>query len=133
MSETTIVPRDRITAFETSIQKAVLEADRLGLTLAQCFEPSRFSAKQTVLGRGWLLFIRATDGWCWGLVTSVDDRGHLVLQREAHAQDPPAQPVPKPPAPPPVEPLPAAAEALRQKRIENMAKARAARTSRKAA
>jgi hypothetical protein len=124
MSETTIVPRDRITAFETSIQKAVFEADRLGLTMAQCFEPSRFSAKQTVLGRNWLLFIRATDGWCWGLVRSVDDRGHLVLEREGSSYVYGSVDVPRQPDGPDLK---------KQKMLENLAKARAARTSRKAA
>ena len=118
MSETTIVPRDRITAFETSMQKAVLEADRLGLTLAQCFEPGRFSAKQTVLGRGWLLFVRATDGWCWGLVRAVDDRGHLVMEREGR---------------PHADPVPDAGDPKRQEVLDRMAKARAARMTRNAA
>jgi hypothetical protein len=125
----TVVPNGGISAFET-IQKVTLHADKMGLTLAQCFEPSQFSAKQSMLSKSLLLFISATDGWCWGMVRSVDDRGCLVLEREAAqaGSDPPAQPVPKPPAPPPAEPLPDAAAALRQKRIENMAKARAART-----
>lgn len=80
------VPSARISAYE-GIPKAVLEADKLGLTLAQAFEPGRFSARQTQLDPRWFLLVRASDGWCWARIQRVDERGRLVLQREAAAFD----------------------------------------------
>lgn len=73
------VPKNCISAYEV-VPKAVLRANRLGLTLTQVFEPGRFSASLTGISAGYLLTILATDGWCEALVASVDDRGRLELQ-----------------------------------------------------
>lgn len=79
-----IIPKNRIRPFET-VPRSVLRADRMGLTLAEVFEPGRFSAAS--IEPGYLLMILATDGWCEALVAQPDDRGRLELQT---ASAPPA-------------------------------------------
>lgn len=78
----TSVPSNCITAYE-AVPKAVLDAARLGLTVEQVFEPGRFSSKQTALDARYLLFVTASDGWCWARITAVTEAGRLVLEREA--------------------------------------------------
>lgn len=78
----TSVPSNCITAYE-AVPKAVLDAARLGLTLEQVFEPGRFSARQTALDARYLLFVIASDGWCWARITAVTEASRLVLEREA--------------------------------------------------
>lgn len=78
----TSVPSNCITAYE-AVPKAVLNAERLGLSLAEVFEPGRFSSRQTALDARYLLLILATDGWCWARITAVTESSRLVLVREA--------------------------------------------------
>ena len=58
-------------------------ADKLGLTLADVFEPGRFSAMQARLNNGAVLRIWATDGRCWAEVTGITDAGRLVIEPDA--------------------------------------------------
>lgn len=85
----TIHPQ-RMPPLEFSARPSLVELDKLGLSLADAFEPGLFSAKQTSLTTGRLLLLRASDGWCWALVTKVVD-GLLVLAREAPVFLPPGQ------------------------------------------
>lgn len=58
-------------------------ADKLGLTLAEVFEPGRFSAVQARINDGAVLRIQATDGRCWAEVTGITEAGRLVIEPDA--------------------------------------------------
>lgn len=82
MTAKTHVPRQRLRP-EHTYHKVVLDAAGLNLTLAEAFEPGRFSARQFDLGANLLLTIVASDGWAFGLVRRADEDGNLVIEQQA--------------------------------------------------
>lgn len=83
-----IVHNTWLTSFDTSVRPCVLHLDKAKLTLAEAFEPGRFSAKQTKIPKGDLLLLKASEGWCWALIRDLDDNGCWILEREASASAP---------------------------------------------
>lgn len=72
----------RIMPVSMAMRPVVVELDKLGVTLAQAFEPGQFSAKQTKVSAGTLVLLRASAGWCWALIRELDANGCWVLERE---------------------------------------------------
>jgi hypothetical protein len=72
----------RIMPVSMAMRPVVVELDKLGVTMAQALEPGQFSAKQTKVGAGTLVLLRASEGWCWALIRDLDANGCWVLERE---------------------------------------------------
>lgn len=83
MPALTHVQTDWLRPLIQTVRPCLFDAGKAGLTLAQCFEPGRFNAKQAHIPAGDMLMIKAADGWCFALVRSVDEFGCWVLERES--------------------------------------------------
>lgn len=80
----------RIMPVSMALRPVVVELDKLGVTMAQAFEPGQFSAKLTKVSAGTLVLLRASESWCWALIRELDANGCWVLEREgAPASTPP--------------------------------------------
>ena len=73
----------RIMPLSMACRPVVVELDKLGVPLGDAFEPGKFSAKQTKVPAGALLLLRASDGWAWALIRSIDASGCWVLERDS--------------------------------------------------